>query len=725
MSLNDQVISVDGLPPELGFSYPGKRIGDSVDFILKRGADTFKVTLVLSKTPNSLIIENLVPIPIAFAFWALGVITIFFRPFDRLSIIFLLYTQMICTILCFGVLSGLGGPLITNWVYRSFVWWIGPVAILLHVVFPGNIETPFIKKLINASFSGAFVFNIVHVFMRANITVTNILRQLAYIWLFIHLLGVIILLIYHYRKPISSEARRKTGILVLGVSLGLSWFIILALLSRIALPGILFLRHYAFFGLLLLPISYGLAIFRHKMVYFEKTINRSAAYFLSFLLLLVLYFSMNILFYYLIPTELSVFSIPAIGITLVLVLITTPFYRKLQKFVDKVLYGGWYDYRSAVKGVVDSIEDTKVSPKSQAEAICDAFSNSMKLENVGLILWDGTVVEKRYGEQAKVNYGKFSQIHFDSICDFLSEKDAYYQVNSQELIKHNMFSDIEKEILVNHQSRFWIPLRGYKQPVGILSVGKKIGGEVVEHDDMEIFEVVAQQARFSLENALYLSQNQMLHQKALEAREEERKRVAHDLHDQIIQSLIGLRFHVAELEKKLDENQKLVPLQTELMEILNNVRQICSDLRPPALDQFGLEAAFQTKIADFKSKCQLDVIFQFKGYEPENPPEDIALCIFRVLQEALVNIEKHSNATSVMIIFEILPEKMSLDVIDNGKGFNLPKHMNQLAREHHFGLVGIQEQLAMLGGSLELVTEHGGGFHLKASIPINFPQNKK
>ncbi|MBT4512041.1 MAG: sensor histidine kinase, partial [Chloroflexi bacterium] len=260
--------------------------------------------------------------------------------------------------------------------------------------------------------------------------------------------------------------------------------------------------------------------------------------------------------------------------------------------------------------------------------------------------------------------------------------------------------------------------------LGIYILGDKMGGDPIDNQDNQILDVVVRQASIILENHLILEQNHQLHLQVLEAREDERKRVARDLHDQIIQALINMVFQVEEFYNTVKYDE-LAVLLDKLRDTLDQTRDICSDLRPAALDIFGLGPAIQTRISGFEEQYPCRIIYREKKNGPDTLPDETRLCLYRFFQEALINVQKHSQATQVFVILSYEPEQVSLTIRDNGKGFSIPSHLEELTREQHFGLVGIQELLNIIHGSLEIETSPGEGCLIKAIVPVDSQSLKK
>lgn len=198
-------------------------------------------------------------------------------------------------------------------------------------------------------------------------------------------------------------------------------------------------------------------------------------------------------------------------------------------------------------------------------------------------------------------------------------------------------------------------------------------------------------------------------------REEERESLARELHDQTIQSLVGLKFHLAEAGPGIPAK-----LQAEIDEMIDALRKLCAGLRPPALDRLGLVAALRSYVDDFGARTGLPVELDVAGEERRLPPE-VELSLFRVVQEALANAWKHAQAPKVEVGLSYGDAAVKLTICDRGRGFEVPARLGTLTDDGHFGLVGMRERLELVGGALRLTSEPRRGTTISAGVPLRSP----
>ncbi len=205
----------------------------------------------------------------------------------------------------------------------------------------------------------------------------------------------------------------------------------------------------------------------------------------------------------------------------------------------------------------------------------------------------------------------------------------------------------------------------------------------------------------------------------LTEREQERKHLARELHDQMIQDLLSLNYELEDVESKLADSQadEVIHIRQNIRTLVEDLRRICGNLRPPTIDSLGLEAALQSYTHDWSDRTGIEVMLQVdKRYG--RLPEPIELSIFRIVQEGLNNIWKHANASSASVTLKhTSPRLLLVSIEDNGVGLQAGYDLAALSQNGHFGLLGISERVALMGGRLHFQNQNGGGLLIQAEIP--------
>lgn len=207
-------------------------------------------------------------------------------------------------------------------------------------------------------------------------------------------------------------------------------------------------------------------------------------------------------------------------------------------------------------------------------------------------------------------------------------------------------------------------------------------------------------------------------------REDERKALARELHDQIIQDLLGLIYQledVEELASSLGLSKKINSVRHDMRNLVSELRQMCSDLRPPTIDHHGLHAAINSLTTDWSNRNGILVHLEVAP-DLGRLPETVELSIFRIVQEGLNNVRKHAAAKHVRLSLQrTSTTNLLMRLEDDGKGLSKPADIASLSLNKHFGLVGISERVALLGGSMQIESSQGNGTILQIEIPSPYP----
>ncbi|MFH1755993.1 MAG: histidine kinase, partial [Candidatus Latescibacterota bacterium] len=212
----------------------------------------------------------------------------------------------------------------------------------------------------------------------------------------------------------------------------------------------------------------------------------------------------------------------------------------------------------------------------------------------------------------------------------------------------------------------------------------------------------------------------LLARKVLMAQEEERARIARELHDELGQLLTALRLEMGWLEKSISGERKN---ETGVMfnsialieQAAGELRRMCKGLRPPLLDDLGIEPAVRLLVNEFKELSAINVRLTLElDDKTTHISEEIALCVYRILQESLTNISRHAGASQVTIKLSLSANLLTLLVADNGSGFDT----DELGELQGWGLQGMRERSNLVGGVLEIRSEQNGGTQIDFHVPL-------
>jgi two-component system sensor histidine kinase UhpB len=251
----------------------------------------------------------------------------------------------------------------------------------------------------------------------------------------------------------------------------------------------------------------------------------------------------------------------------------------------------------------------------------------------------------------------------------------------------------------------WGEFNAIEQPVGGITEIRRLQTELI-HMARKV--KAAQQSLHSYIGAITSGQ------------EEERRRLARELHDDTIQSLIALkqRVQLAQLASKNGSSEASLTEVVSLTEqTIENVRRQTRALRPIYLEDLGLVTALEMLARETSQAANIPVEFQRQGTEVRLNP-NVELALYRMAQEALNNVSKHAGATQADLNISFTSQQVTLQVIDNGKGFDVPKSPAEFAPGGHFGLLGLYERAELIGARLEIFSSPGQGSRITVHATV-------
>lgn len=267
-----------------------------------------------------------------------------------------------------------------------------------------------------------------------------------------------------------------------------------------------------------------------------------------------------------------------------------------------------------------------------------------------------------------------------------------------------------------------VPIVSGDRTFGALSVLSIDEAEAFSDREVAILTAIGRQAGIAIENA-YLYENMRFYARQItQAQENERRRIARELHDDTIQSLVALSRRLEALatsDELLPERvaADIAGIQKATGEIIKRVRRFSQDLRPSILDDLGLLPTLEELTATMNRQDGLHAEFRVKG-EERRLSSEMELTLFRIAQEAMNNVRKHADADHVVTTVELTDSVVRLKVEDNGKGFNPPTLTDHPAAAGKLGLIGMHERARLLGGSLVVKSEPGKGTRVIVNVPI-------
>lgn len=352
---------------------------------------------------------------------------------------------------------------------------------------------------------------------------------------------------------------------------------------------------------------------------------------------------------------------------------------------------------------------TDVTPRHQAEAALRRseayFQTIFQYAMVGIKLIDlqGRIVEANTAFMNMVGYDEQELFHL-SYTDLTHPEDApTMRAHLEELTAGKIdHFEVEKRYLHKEGKIKWgkLVMSLFRAPDGAPLYGIGMVEDITARKETEA-ELAEVQRRL------------------VDSTELERLHLAQELHDGPLQDLQAMNYSLAMLQSMVDEDgrEEVQVLETELHKVASSLREICGDLRPPALAPFGLERAIRSHAEQFSEKnpqLQLHLDLDKDGKEL---PERVRLAIFRIYQHSLANIVRHAKSSDAWVTFRLNEDTIELMIVDNGMGFKVPRRWVELVRKGHFGLVGSIERAESVGGRLEVESEPEKGTTIRVIVP--------
>ncbi|MCX7840446.1 MAG: sensor histidine kinase [Anaerolineae bacterium] len=398
-----------------------------------------------------------------------------------------------------------------------------------------------------------------------------------------------------------------------------------------------------------------MAIARDNLFDIDRILNRALVYAILSLGILLLYLGPFLLLFRFLPNDRLAQLFVIVGLTLAIGWSFDWTRAQIQRGVDRFFYGGWYDYA----GVVETISDALARCVERAQL--------------------NEVLTRRVPELMQLREG---QLVSGSTSQPVNPRDAGLE----------------------------FPLAFQGEPRAVWRVGAHRNGEDFTETDRHILTTIARQAETALGNVLLIetlrAQLEMLratqHQ-LLRSREDERARLARELHDGPLQDVVGLNMQLGLLlaDDASPVTEALRALRAQVRDLLTDLRQVCAELRPPMLDTIGLGAALRVLTEDWATQHHIPVQLTLAPDAVLRAlPDEVSVNLYRVAQEALANIARHAHARNVAMQLTFDDARLVLTIRDDGCGFVVPAALNELAAQGHFGLVGLRERVELIGGAL-------------------------
>ena len=261
----------------------------------------------------------------------------------------------------------------------------------------------------------------------------------------------------------------------------------------------------------------------------------------------------------------------------------------------------------------------------------------------------------------------------------------------------------------------YVPLVVHGRAIGVIAAHDKLGDDPRFGDeDLRLAESLAQRAAVAVDLSERVSRDAV--RRVVEAQELERRRLARELHDETGQALTSILLGLKTLEQSIESEEgrtAAADVRSIVVSTLRDVRRLAVELRPAALDDFGLVPALERLADTYRQQSSLEIDLELQ-LGPARLPGEVETTLYRIVQEALTNVAKHAQAGRVSILLRRKDEGAVVVIEDDGTGFDA----GAARHESGLGLTGMRERLGLVGGQLRIETAPGRGTTVVAEVPL-------
>jgi two-component system NarL family sensor kinase len=683
----DAVLAVNGVPLQLdgAMTRPpaGLQVGQIATLGIERDGRRLELDVPLVPVAKVTLPELISAVDVALTFWIASILLLW-RRFRRVEVRLLF---LLAQAIAIGVLFPPLGFI--TWYSTSAIHYIlsfacvglsAPLLFHYHITFPVVLGSRRQRRRALGAFYGVVLVGAVAYLISQSLVplapMDVLVIQVDVLCFVLQVCAAIAVTACVYFRRASPDGRRRLRVIFFGVALAAGVFIALYALPAVIRGSPLVPEWLVWSCLLVAPLSYAYATVRHNLFGIDRVLNRATLYLVLSLGVFALYLGPFLLLYRFVHGDLLLQMTLVAGVTALEGLTFDWTRARAQHLVDRLFYGGWYDYPGVVERVSDAL--ARALDRSQlAHVLTRQVPELMRLR--GGELWVG---EREEAPQRGV---------------------------------------------APPQVQFPLPCEG--EVCGLWTVGARRDGEDFTRADRRILRTLARQAEIAFRNVLLVEAlRDQLHEihashetlakaqrRLLRSREEERGRLARDLHDGPIQALVGLKVQMGLLLASAPEGHSavrdaLTAIRAEVQGLLDELRQVCADLRPPMLDTLGLGAALRALAAEWPSQSEATVALELPPDAMlRSLPVEVAVNLYRVAQEGLNNAARHAAARHLTIRLAWEAATLVLTLRDDGQGFTVPDALEDLVAQGRFGLAGMRERVELIGGTLALDSAPGEG----------------
>jgi signal transduction histidine kinase len=734
LQVGDRILTINGLSPMSSgeiYLHPGE---DILKLEVAREGQTLALELNLAPPSLANVLDKAGYFLMALGFWIIAMLVLIFKPRDSVAQFFVLLTLLGTAVVIIWRMADLGS-LWANLVMGVLAATIGPMFVHYHTLFPERSHFRGRGLFLGWLCGIGALLALLSLVLDA-LYYTGLYRQFGSdpwpsaavtikAYFSVCLLVGLVLLGRTYRVTTSERSRRQIALVALGSTVALLPLIVLILVPQILFAQYLIPSWIPLLMLAFIPASYLYATYRHDLMKLDRVINRSVAFFLLGLALVLLYLGLEWGIRSLVPGSHPLpVTLGDVVPIVVLLFAFQPLKRQIERLVDHLLYGGWYNYESFTLEMSQALNEA-VDLETIVTLLTETVAQTMRVKEIALLLSDGkdaSCVRASRGFEPPI-----TACPAGVLAEFLKEsgKPIEHELLSKRLRSE---SKVREEIAAFTDAgvQMWVPLLQQGELEAILVLGNKVADEFYTRNDHAILFTLAQQAAIALARARLveelqgrLGEVQALSQQLLVLQERNQQRMALELHDQAVQDLLFVRQLLDSALREAAPAKRIEGARDELLRIVGYLDTLIFELRPPELERGELGQILNKYAVNFQKRRDVPVAFQAYGSSGGAAiPEEIKLAVYRIFQESLNNARKHAEALQVEAILDVRPDCVRLEVHDDGVGFEVPAHLGGWIDANRLGLLGMRARAKELGGDLKVTSQPGHGTGIVVSVPL-------
>jgi signal transduction histidine kinase len=511
-----------------------------------------------------------------------------------------------------------------------------------------------------------------------------------------------------FKKGTSPLIRQQAVVLLVGIGVGLSGSIIFSWA-----PGVIHLPppanpQWGYVIAALYPLSIGYAVLRYQLFDIRVVVRKGLVYSLLTATLTAVFLLLSLVTGYLFQglTGRQSFLV-ALFPALFVAFLFQPARGRIQTFVDRAFFRREVEVRQTLTAFSQGLSTLRRRGEV-VRLVLDTVTETLGAQGATLWLLDD-------GQYRPTEAGLARTL--SATGDLVTWLDG----ERRPLLLLPDDRSLQAEDLRRTGATLAVPLLAGEQLLGILTLEEKRSGDLYTQEDLELLTTLAHSATLALENArLHEERMAILRQQLAQvtaAQEEERQRIARELHDGVGPALASLNIRLHTARKLLERDQLTAEEVEELAELaqvnIQDIRRLIHDLRPAALDELGLMPALREYVARYQEEQGLEVALTLPE-GGERLPAPVETALFRIAQEALNNVARHAQARRVEVTMARDRGGVTLHIADDGQGFD--PQAPRLGT--HLGLWSMRERVEQLGGRFEIESAPGAGTTARVIIPL-------